>query len=227
MIEQLFAVSPGVDVSIVTVVGAIIVAFVLSLFISWVYKKTHRGLSYSPSFVSSLVIMGPTLAVIMMIVGTSLARAFTVFGAFTLIRFRTAIKDTRDIAFVLWILLVGLASGTGNHTIALTAALLIASIVWFVYVFRVGVVRVFDYVVTIRQPLSTDANFMYREIFDRHVKDSNLLSTTSNQQSGTLEMSFQVSLKDRDALNAFSRELNALDEINEVVINRTQGDLEF
>ena len=72
------------------------VAFLLGLFISYVYKKTHKGLSYSQSFMLTLVFVTIIVAIVMMIIGNNLARAFALVGALSIIRFRTVVKDTKD-----------------------------------------------------------------------------------------------------------------------------------
>tara|TARA_Y100000031_G_C8126225_1_gene340619 strand:+ start:134 stop:808 length:675 start_codon:yes stop_codon:yes gene_type:complete len=224
MLEDIFFSAGPVDVNVVIMSVSVIIGFVLSMFIAWVYKRTHRGLSYSPSFVASLVMMGPILSVIMMIVGTSVARAFTVFGAFTLIRFRTAIKDTRDIAFVLWILMAGLGVGTQNHIIAIVSTLLIGVVVWWLSISRFGMVTRFDYVVTL---VTAEQTSMFKEVFDRFAKNVSVLSSTTQKDRNRSEMSVQITLKDDVQLNAMIAALKKEETIQEVIVNRTQGDLEF
>jgi hypothetical protein len=86
-------------------------SFVLGMIIAWVYKATHRGLSYSQSFQFALVLLTILGSVIMMIATQSLFAAIGLLGAFSLIRFRTAIKDPKDMAYILLVLSVGLAMG--------------------------------------------------------------------------------------------------------------------
>lgn len=93
-------------------------ALLLGLIVAWVYKMTHRGLSYSQSFQFSLVLLTMLGAVIMMIASQSLMAAIGILGAFSLIRFRTAIKDPKDMAYILLVLSVGLAMGAGMYMLA-------------------------------------------------------------------------------------------------------------
>ena len=78
------------------VLVALVLSFFLSMCLAYVYKATHRGLSYSVSFVHTMIIMGTTVSVIMEVIGSDIARAFSLVGALSIIRFRTAIKDARD-----------------------------------------------------------------------------------------------------------------------------------
>lgn len=93
-------------------------AFLFGLIIAWVYKMTHRGLSYSQSFQFSLVLLTMLGSVIMMIASQSLMAAIGILGAFSLVRFRTAVKDPKDMAYILLVLSVGLAMGAGMYILA-------------------------------------------------------------------------------------------------------------
>ena len=84
------------EFSVLDVVLAMTLSFVLSLFIGWIYKITHKGTSYTQSFVYTLVLNGMVVALVMMIVGSNIARAFSLVGALSIIRFRNALKETRD-----------------------------------------------------------------------------------------------------------------------------------
>ncbi|MCK5019635.1 MAG: DUF4956 domain-containing protein [Candidatus Peribacteraceae bacterium] len=96
-------------------------SFILGVIIAWVYKLTHRGLSYSQSFQFALVLLTILGSVVMMISMQSLTAAIGILGAFSLIRFRTAIKDPKDTAYVLLVLSVGLSMGANMYTLAIMA----------------------------------------------------------------------------------------------------------
>ena len=104
----------------------LVIVFLLELAIAWVYRKTHRTLSYSQSFVGTIVLMGTIASLIMMVVTENIVGAFALLGAFSLIRFRTIVKETRDIAFVFFALAIGVAVGTNNYTVAFLGTILIS-----------------------------------------------------------------------------------------------------
>ena len=110
-------------------------SLVFSLISAFVYKATHRGLSYSQSFQFSLVLLGMLGAVVMMIASGSLLRAIGIMGAFSLIRFRTAITDPKDMAYILMVLSIGLAMGAQMYALAalttFTVCLVILLLTWF------------------------------------------------------------------------------------------------
>ena len=80
------------EFSVLDIVTVMVLSFVLSTFIGWIYKITHRGSSYTQSFVLTLVMNGMVVSLVMMIVGSNIARAFSLVGALSIIRFRNAVK---------------------------------------------------------------------------------------------------------------------------------------
>ena len=108
---------------------ALVGGFVLGLIIAWVYTATHRGLSYSQSFQFSLVLLTMLGAVVMMIASGSLLQAIGILGAFSLIRFRTAIKDPKDMSYILLVLAVGLALGAQMYILAVLTTVIVCVVI--------------------------------------------------------------------------------------------------
>jgi uncharacterized membrane protein YhiD involved in acid resistance len=96
----------------------LIASAILSMVVSLVYRKTHTGLSYSRSFVLSIIIMSVTVCFIMLIIGSNLARAFSLVGALSIVRYRNAVKDTQDISYIFLAIAVGMACGTKLYGMA-------------------------------------------------------------------------------------------------------------
>jgi hypothetical protein len=115
-----------------------VLAFALTLAIGKLYQWTHSGVSYSKSFVQTLVIMAVVVSAIMIIIGSNIARAFSLVGALSIIRFRTAIKDSRDVAFVFFAMAVGMACGTRFYMLAVVLALFGCSVVYAMHRFDFG-----------------------------------------------------------------------------------------
>lgn len=126
------------EVNAAIIITNILFVFFLELIIAATYRHTHRTLSYSQSFVFTMILMGLISAVIMMVVTENIVGAFALLGAFSLIRFRTIVKETRDISFVFFSLAVGVAGGTNNYTVALISTLLICGIIVVLNRFNFG-----------------------------------------------------------------------------------------
>jgi hypothetical protein len=113
MLETLFSSGVGVTLSISKTLLIITAAMVCGLAISQVYIATHKEEGYSPSFTITLIMLPAIISIIILLIGDNIARAFSLAGAFSLIRFRSAPGDPKDIAYVFFTLAVGLACGMG------------------------------------------------------------------------------------------------------------------
>jgi len=99
---------------------------VIALFIFLIYKKTFNGVLYSQNFNVTLVIVAMTTSMVIMLIGSNLAISLGMVGALSIVRFRSVIKEPRDLAFLFWAIAVGLASGTGAFLIAGIGSVFIA-----------------------------------------------------------------------------------------------------
>lgn len=110
------------------IIENILIALLCALFISFFYKKTYNGPGYLDSFANALILLSLITAVVIMIIGNNLARAFGLVGAMSIIRFRTAVKETHDIVYIFFALTIGMASGVGLHSLAIVGTVFIGII---------------------------------------------------------------------------------------------------
>ncbi|MFV1963883.1 MAG: DUF4956 domain-containing protein [Pirellulaceae bacterium] len=103
-------------------------AFALAFLWATVYRKTHSGIAYTRSFYLSLVMISPTVAMIMMAIGSNVALSLGLVGALSIIRFRTVIKDTKDMTFLFMAIAIGLTAGANAWLIGITGTLVISVI---------------------------------------------------------------------------------------------------
>ncbi|MEM7385956.1 MAG: DUF4956 domain-containing protein, partial [Verrucomicrobiota bacterium] len=101
-------------------------SFVLGLFIASVYRWTHQGFTYARSFVHTMVLACIVITVMIIAIGNNMARGLGILGAMAFIRFRTPIRDPRDILFLFSCLAVGIASGSLGFSVAILGALFVA-----------------------------------------------------------------------------------------------------
>jgi uncharacterized membrane protein YhiD involved in acid resistance len=114
-----------------------LIAIIVALIISWIYKKTYSGIIYSKNFNITLVLVTVVTSTVMMVIGGSLALSLGMVGALSIIRFRSAIKDIRDIGYLFWGMSAGLSAGTGNHIIAILGTLIVA-LLMFIFHYYLG-----------------------------------------------------------------------------------------
>lgn len=121
-------------------------SFVLQMIVVYVYKKTRHGLSYSQSFIFTLIMVGVLGTSVMMAVQNNIVGALAIFGAFTLIRFRSILKETSDLAYVFFVLVLGISVGMGHYSLALLTTLFLSMVIYLFNKFGFGNVSDnFDY----------------------------------------------------------------------------------
>ena len=119
-----------VKMPIQTVLLVLLVAFLVSLIIYLTYKNTYTGVLYSPIFNVSLIMITMITTMVMVVIGSNISVSLGMVGALSIIRFRTAVKDPRDTAFIFWCVVSGLACGTQNYTIVIVGSVFICLILF-------------------------------------------------------------------------------------------------
>ena len=170
----------------------IALSFLLAVIIAVIYQRTHRGLSYSRSYVESLVMMSVLSAIAMMILGNNLVRALGILGVFTLIRFRTIIKDPKDATYLFFSLAIGMGVGTGNYAISVIGTVCLLAIILIMDRFSFGSVVRDGFLLTFIA--GADYN-SYENIFPKFLRSYKLLQFKS-RLDGEGEYYFSVSFKD-------------------------------
>jgi len=130
--------STGEAFTLANVLLSLLLAFVLGQILAWVYYFTHSGLSYSRTFVQSLVLITVVVAIIMAVIGNNIITAFGLMGALAIIRFRNVVKDTRDIVFIFCALVVGMAAGSQRYAIAIVGTVILSLITLYLYLTGFG-----------------------------------------------------------------------------------------
>lgn len=155
----------------------LLVVFILELGIAWVYRRTHRTLSYSQSFVGTIILMGVIASLIMMVVTENIVGAFALLGAFSLIRFRTIVKETRDIAFVFFALAIGVAVGTNNYTVAFLGTVFISGAILILNHFNFATAGRGGYILVIlaREPFKLENGDPWKQ----YLKSSHIMNIKS------------------------------------------------
>jgi len=120
------------------VLTRVALAFVLGILTALLYRKTHHSPSCSRSFLNTLAMLSMITCMVMMVIGNSIARAFSLVGALSIIRFRTAVKDSRDIAFVFLALAAGMAAGTTRTALVVAIYAGIAVLVYVLHSIQLG-----------------------------------------------------------------------------------------
>ena len=116
------------NISLVNLAGSIIIALLIGFLVVWVYQYTHKSMTYDKSFLVTMLLMGPVISLIITVIGNNIALSIGLVGSLSIIRFRTVIKDSRDLIFLLWAIGVGLGAGTEAWIPTLMASFIIGFI---------------------------------------------------------------------------------------------------
>jgi uncharacterized membrane protein YhiD involved in acid resistance len=201
----------------VDVVINVFLSFFLGLGVAVVYRMTQKGFRYSISLMYTLVYITMIVAFVMMIIGSDIARAFSLVGALSVIRFRTAIKDTKDTSYVFWSLASGMAAGVGYYQVALVGTVLIGILIVVVHYSRFGLVRRKEVVLKFSMKSKDNAvSVPYKDVFDIFLYKYNMLNIRTMHQGEILEMTFLVKFIDEKKISEFSSRLSAIHELDRI-----------
>ncbi len=205
----------------------LIISFILGVVVSLVYKKTHKGLSYSQSFMITNIFVAVIVCMVIMIIGNNLARAFALVGALSIIRFRTVVKDTKDTAFIFWALAVGMASGTGSYFLAFAGTGIITGIAFILYYTNYGSMYKSEFILQFRTTTNDQQASVYNNIISDYTKTSTLLSAESSGDGKTIKLNFDIVMKENKSQDTFISGLSKITGISEVVIVAAKNDVDY
>ena len=203
-------------VSMVDMVITLALAFGLGMFIFLVYKKTYAGVMYSSSFGGVLVAMTMITAMTILAVTSNVVLSLGMVGALSIVRFRTAIKEPMDIAFLFWAIAAGIVLSAGMIPLAVFGSVVIG-LVMLVFVNRKAVHHPFIAVISVRDG---ESEKKATEYLNKNVEKACIKAKTA--QSGNIEMTFEVRLNKEST--DFITELSAMEGVTSAVLVSYNGD---
>lgn len=205
----------------------LILSFFLGLLISFVYKKTHKGMSYSQSFMITNIFLSLIVCMVIMTIGNNIARAFALVGALSIIRFRTVIKDTKDIVYIFWSLAAGMACGTGSYFIALASSIIITIVAYILYKTNYGSIYKSEFILQFRYNKSDEKEASYLKILKSNCNIYTLLNSEPSSDNKSLKLTFDVVLKEENEVNKFVLDISKSAGVNEASIVAAQNDVDY
>ena len=207
-------------------IANIVLAIALGFLIANTYKQTHKGLSYSQSFTHTVLFVTVIVAIVMMVIGGSLARAFALVGALSIIRFRTVIKDTKDTSFVFAALAVGMACGTSNYFLAVIATVFIIGLSLLVHKINYGALYKSEFILRFRFSQNSDSS-TYLEKIEENSERSNMLHIEPSGDGEHLSLTYDITLKEGNSAEDLTKAMGAVDGISEVVLIASKSDIDY
>ena len=195
---------------------ALVLSFCLGLFIYLVYKKTYSGVMFSRTFGGSLVAMTMITTMVILAVTSTVVLSLGMVGALSIVRFRTAIKEPMDIAFLFWAIAGGIVLAAGMIPLAIVGSIIIG-IILIVFCNRKTTEKPFIAVITCED---AEAEKRVQDYLAGQVKKAVIKSKSA--QKGNIEMTYEVSLKGSDT--GFITSLSDMDGISSAVLVSYNGD---
>nr|HPI74290.1 DUF4956 domain-containing protein [bacterium] len=199
--------------TVADIAAPVLAAFLCGLWIAWLYKTTYQGPGFAKNFFNSLILLPMITALVIMIIGNNLARAFGLVGALSIIRFRTALKEPLDIVYVFFTLAVGMAAGIGSYQMAFSGSLVIGSTLAVLTRSRRAMSNQREYLLQLVFESADDHPPSYLPVLEKHCRRFEMLAVKSLQETTLLELSFYVVLQDRHDGDQLVRELQRLSAI--------------
>lgn len=204
------------SVSLLDMVIALLLAFGIGLFIFLIYKKTFAGVMYSSSFGVTLVALTMISTLVILAVTSNVVLSLGMVGALSIVRFRTAIKEPLDIAFLFWSIAVGIVLAAGMIPLAVLGSVVIGIVL---LVFANKKAHLNPYIVVIRCE-NYDSEIAAMDFLNKKVKRCVVKSKTA--QKGAIEMNVEVRMKDDNT--DFINILSEMNGVNSAVLVSYNGD---
>ena len=201
-------------------------AFVLGMVISYIYKVTHKGLSYSQSFMLTIIFVTFIVSMVMMVIGNNLARAFALVGALSIIRFRTVIKDTKDTAYIFLGLAAGMAAGTSSYFLAISGTGVFTLVALVLHSTNYGSFHKSEFLLRFRAVTGSDQPD-YSTLINKFSRTANLLHVEPSGDGKTAKLTFDILMKKNKDPQEISGSIARLEGISEVVLVASKHDVDY
>jgi len=203
------------------------IAMVLGIIVAKAYRRVHRGISYSPSYAYSIVLITMIVTFVMMVIDGNITRAFTLLGAFTIIRYRTAVKDPKDTAFIFLALVIGLAVGASDYALAFVGTGMMVTVALLLDTLNFGSLVRLDQVVYLNVDSKTIDQKGLENTLKSLFKEVEIINVNYNGAAKALQYSYNVRLgKNNDQGTAISK-LSSIEGIKSVEMLSSQQIIEF
>jgi hypothetical protein len=209
-----------------TMVLSLLLAFLAGQLLAWVYMFTHSGLSYSRTFVSSLIILPMTVAMVMMVLDNNLVTAFSLMAVFAIVRFRNIVRDTLDTVYILSLIVVGMACGTQKLSTALIGTLLAAAVLIYLWYTSFGSRQRYDMILNLTWSDGANGLGPLENVLDRHTLKAFRASERESHDGEARALSYRLKLRDPDRSGELVSELRAHQGVSMVTTMKAEDESE-
>ena len=207
-----------------TILARLVVAMLLGAVVAWVYQRTRPASDTSSSLAVTLVLLSILIAMVTQVIGDNVARAFSLVGALSIVRFRTVVRDTVDTAFVIFAVAVGMAVGASHSSVALSGIPVVGLAAWFMTRRQTAAAGDAAYVLEVRVGLGHDVDSLLGPALNAHLRTRRLLSIATAKQGMAIEVSYRTELRTEQSAGELVKALNLVDGVQSVSLTRVMID---
>ena len=199
----------------------LVAAVVLGGGVAWIYRSTREPNDAGPTFPATLVLLSVLIAASTQVIGDNVARAFSLVGALSIVRFRTVVRDTQDTAFVIFAVVTGMAVGAGDLAVAGLCFAVVGAAALLMKPRAVkSPVSGAAFLVTLRAGLGHDIEAIAGPLLDAHMARRQLVGMTTAKQGLAVEVTFRGALKNGANVEQLVKTLNRTEGIQSVELTR-------
>ena len=213
----------GPEVRLSVLASRLGLSLLAGMTVAWLYRATRNG-SGAPSLPATLVLLAVLIAAVTQVIGDSVARAFSLVGALSIVRFRTVVRDTRDTAFVIFSVIVGMAVGAGHSRVALIACAITGLAAWLMRPGMWGDSDASEMDLTLKIGIGQDPEALAAELFRQHLGSREIIGVSTARQGSSLEYHWRVVLAPTASAAELVRALNRLDGVQDVELKHADPD---
>ncbi len=199
----------------------LVVAVILGAGVAWIYRATRGPEGVAPTFPVTLVLLAVLIAMSTQVIGDNVARAFSLVGALSIVRFRTVVRDTQDTAFVIFAVVIGMAVGARDLAVAGLGIVIVGGAAFLMRPRAAQATRsTAPYVLHLRVGLGHDLEALIGPTLDEHLGERQLVSLSTAKQGLSVDVSYRGSLRPTASAESLVKALNRIDGVQDVELAR-------
>ncbi len=203
-----------------------LLAFLLSSIIALMYERTYQGLSYSRGLVQSMILGSFVSCLLMIAIGDNIARGIGIVGSLAIIRFRTNLRDPRDLIFLFASLGIGVAAGVQSYATAVIGTFVFCLIVFVLYISAFGTRRKHDGLIRFQIPSGAEGVAAVSNVLTKYTKNFVLVTMRNAAQGKIVDYAYQVKLSDSIANQELIQQLELIDGIRGITYLNQEATVE-
>jgi hypothetical protein len=207
------------EVAPLNVLLRLFAALVFGGAVAWVYRRARGPAASSGSFPGTLVLLAVLIAMVTQVIGDNVARAFSLVGALSIVRFRTVVRDTQDTAYVIFAVVVGMAVGSQNLWVAGIGLVVVGAAAWLLRRTDGGG-DANAWILSVRVGLGLNHEALTAAALAPHLQKRELMSVETARQGVSLDLVYEVQLRSDASVSAALKDLHRIEGVQDVSFKR-------